>query len=355
MTNKILYVTKDKDVKNHHGKVQYSKTVPLKPLPKVSVQMDKGVRILLYIFYAILIYLFCQIFVPLLQFKIYIDWWHANGGKQYNNVFSIRQFAYYGNFRLYAIIGSLLSSGLTTIQNKSQYLFILSCMSTWGRYDETDENGFLLPIHICESIVVGEGYPTDTVGWKKKLETWGVPQDVTIANMNLNSELWEAEDNFLFHKYGIPQRSPFILSFQSGSAEGESHEVWYPTAFLIAVGINPTSQSQDSLYGGWWGFINTGLGTETASLGEIYRYLYGIESSQLPLNPTPPCSIWGDISTTLTTAATFAMAGAAFGPLGVVAGFAITGAGVGIGVGTAIGVAGAATKHGTKKCTGWKW
>ncbi len=350
MTNKILYVTKD--IKNRHEKVQYVKTKPkqLKPLPKVSVQMDKGVRIILYLFFALLVYLFCHIFVPLLQFKIYIDWWNSNGGKQYNNVFSIRQFAYYGNFRLYAIIDSLFSSGLTTIQNKSQYLFILSCMSTWGKYDETDDNGFLLPIHICESIIVKDNkytYPKDTVGWKKQLAIWGVPQNIVIVSdlvQALNSDEWEAEDNFLFHKYGIPQQSPFILSFQSGSAEGESHEVWYPSAFQIAVGINPTSQSQDSLYGGWWGFINTGLGTENASLGEIYRYLYGVESSQLPINPKPPCSAWGDVSSAFTTSATFAMAGAPFAPP--------VGAGVGLVFGLLVAGASIGVNRGTKKCEG---
>jgi len=316
-------------------------------IPEVRIHLGFWPRLSLYILGAILVYLIIQIFVPLLNFQIYIQWWNKNGGKKYKNVFSITQFAYYGSFRLYGIIGSLMSSGLTTIQNKSQYLFILSCITTWGKFDASDKTGFLLPVHLCESIVVGDDYPTTTDGWKDQLAKWGVPSDyVSTGELinHLDPKLWDVDRNFLLKKYGIFQDSPFILGFATGASADLSNNKLYPTAFLTAVGIDYKVGIQSSSYGGWWGFINTGLGTETPALGEIYRQLYSLEASQLPLTPTPKCSVSGEIGSILGTAASFSMAGAGIGqaPGAVIGGLA----------GLVVGLTTSGIKAGTKKCKG---
>ena len=345
MTGVVYVASRPPDKKKKNTNVAHTTTYVKKPtenskkpqITEVKVHYGFWARLLFYVGIAILIYLIFQTFIPLLQFKVYLDWWNKNGGKQYNNVFSINQFAYYGNFQLYAIIGSLMSSGLTTIQNKSQYLFILACISVWGKYDTSDDTGFLLPVRICSSIAVGDGYPDNTSGWKDLLDKWGVPQGITDIDQLLQKidyDKWKDDKNFLYHNYGIPPNSPFILSFQSGSAEGASQEVWYPDAFKIAVGINPMSGTQDAVYGGWWGFINTGLSTEKATLSDIYRYLYAQEDAQLPYNPKPKCSAWGDATSILGQMATFTMAGAAAGPYGPAAGLVLGAVVGGITIGT---------------------
>jgi len=346
--NKVSFVSKDANT---------SSQTPTGKIPEVRIHGVFWPRVFLYIFAGIFVYLLCQIFIPLLHFQIYIQWWNRNGGKEYKNVFSITQFAYYGSFRLYGIIGSLMSSGLTTIQNKSQYLFILGCITAWGKYDDSDKDRFLLPVHICGSIVVGDGYPTvaygvkdddgkDVKGWDDKLEDWGVPKgyaEISQLVDKLDPGKWNVDDNFFHTKYNIPQASPFILAFQSGANADTNGRPLYPGAFLTAVGINLMSKVQDNKFGGWWGFVNTGVATAAADYMAIYQYLYASDVPQILIEPTPKCSVSGEIGSILGTTASFSMAGAAFPPYGAIAG-AVAGLVVG---GLTSGI-----KAGTKKCKG---
>lgn len=330
----------------------------------VKIQRPWYIKILIYLSLAILIYLFFNIFTPLLNFSIYIQWWNRNGGKKYNSIFSIRQMAYYYNFLLYFYIGNLLGSGFRVFQSKSQVAFIMSMITTFGTYDsgsETDPSRFLLPRQICETIIPGSEedatqYPNNATDWRKQLAEWGYPNPddkTTTGNVpdilsKIDYNKWSAEGNgnFFYHQYNLPANSPFILSFFANSPSDPVIK-WSPSAFLIALGISPIVGGGNSPLGGWWGYAVFALQSEKdTSFADMVDYLYTQEQSQLVQSAPQKCdgkAAGGIIVGGIQSAATFAMAGSAGGGPGAI-------------IGGIFGfIFGSITSAGKHNCPGTKW
>lgn len=305
----------------------------------VKIQRPWYTKIIIFLLLAILIYLFFNIFTPLLDFSIYIQWWNRNGGKKYNKIFSITQMAYYYNFLLYYYIGNLLGSGFRVFQSKSQVAFIMSMITTFGTFDpgsETDPSRFLLPRQICETIIPGSDedanqYPDNIPDWKDQLTKWGYPDikdvggNVPSILSKLDSNKWSAEGNgnFFYHQYNMPITSPFIVSFFAGTPSDPIIK-WSPDAFPIALGISPIVGGSSTPLGGWWGYAVYALQSEKdTTFSNMVEYLYTLETGQLQPSKPQKCdksSIGPIAGGVVTTAATFAMAGSAGGPPGAIAG-----------------------------------
>jgi hypothetical protein len=301
-------------------------------IPIVQIKTPFWLKILLYLLFAILIYLAFELFLPLLKFQLYRSWWKKNGGNKYKQIFSINLLAYHQNFLLYYYVLSLTGGGDMTMTN-DQATFIFSMITNYGKYNDEDINGFLLPYNICENITVDIDPPTTAEDWKDLFTTWGYPNKdeysgsvdelLQYLGKQENQDKWtKSKNNFLWQRYYIYPQSPLLVSFFSGSYSGLQQEKWDPNAFLVAVGISPFRGGGTSSFpiGGWWGYCKYGV--STASFSNLTSYVYSTYSNQKDFKPAKKCkdSTLGFVGGILQGASTGAMAGAVAGPEGAFVG-----------------------------------
>jgi len=294
-------------------------------IPVVQIKTPRWLKILLFLLFAILIYLAFELFLPLLKFNLYRSWWKKNGGNKYKEIFSINLLAYHQNFLFYYYVLSLTGGGDRTMTD-DQATFIFSMITNYGKYDEEDPNGFLLPSNLCENITVDIDPPDNETDWKKLFNKWGYPDpehytgsvDDLLQRLNTKEVIdkWtKSEDNFLWNRYYIYPTSPFLVSFFSGSYSGLHQEKWDPTAFLVAVGVSPFRGGGTSGFpiGGWWGYCKYGV--STASFSNLTSYVYTTYFNQKDFTPKKNCkdSGLGIAGSVIQGISTGAMAGAPFG------------------------------------------
>jgi hypothetical protein len=218
----------------------------------------------------------------------------------------------FNGFSLGEKVLSLFLSEQAKIESVGIGVFMTQLFYSYAKINEEDEAGFLTPYNFCESIAVGTypdtsrpnipgnlpvwasdnkpdwdadtlneyNYPTQTSQWRYLLACWGAPQssgDMKDPNIQAFDDTWtNTEANFLWQKYGISWRSPFILSFMFNSYTDPNDVVeWTSDAFAFAVGLNVQTASDFGYNGGWWGYASNGLGSQKdLTLGYIYQNLY---------------------------------------------------------------------------------
>ena len=195
---------------------------------KWATTKDIFFNILIGILIALFVYLVLNIFVPILDFKVYFDWWKHYGGEKYNSIFSVTLLAYYLNFNLYYHIKLLSMSQSYEIRDQSWAYFIFNLL-TGGAKGIVSE-GQTIPKHICESIIIYDtpqelykgvtlnSWPTkigsinnyentdpNTWGWRELIQYWGkIKVDTTAETFTFDSTEWfnNHDDNF-FGKYWV--------------------------------------------------------------------------------------------------------------------------------------------------------
>ena len=308
----------------------------------VKVQLPFYYNLLFIVVWVFIVYAISQYLTALYFFRPYVKWWYDNGGKAYNRVFSIRQFAEFDYFRLGAWFNALFISEYAKIQSEGAGYFITSLIVGFARINDQDNIGFLLPKHFCQSIVVGDrkdrpnppewegqvdpetNYPITESAWRALLIQWGAPARRTDVP---DSVKWRNQpDNFLWQYYQIDVTSEFILSFVTNSISQQGDK-WFPFAFLIAVGINRTTGSTMGIDGGWWGFVRFGFQSEKdLTLSTIYNCLYGT-APYVPARARSCRGQWGSIvGSSLLSGAASTVGLLAFligtGPVGIALGVA---------------------------------
>lgn len=290
ISKNIIYVPK-------LGKDEYTTNNNNNKLPKrIPVSLPFYYNLLIVVIWILIVYSVLQYIMALRYFKIYIDWWNGNGGKKYNQVFSIQLFAEFDSFSLGARFKSLFVSENARIKSNGAGNFIINMIVAYAKFNETDNIGFLNPSHFCESIVVGppENYPKTKQDWLEKLKTWG-----GVANpSDQDIELWQSsEDNFFWTKYNINVNSPFIQSFIKGKIDQKME----PLGFLFAVGIDPSNgYSSLGINGGWWGFVRNGFETESnLTLETIYESLFATAPNIRPRQCNRTANILTNLGTSL--------------------------------------------------------
>ena len=307
----------EKRVKTEKAK----KAIQKNPSLALYDRLNKPVAIRLPLYVSLLfigIWLFIVICV-LFYFNAFINygdfrkWWNKNNGKQYKRVFSIDLWIQYQAFSLGYQFLALFYSEETHFQTSGEVEFLTQMMSTYAPLVpsvQTDKSlYFLMPFHICESIVVGTldnskyqgisgfenvqwsdttGWPVNTTGWNFLLQQWGVPQaqDGTIDN----NKWTNSSDNFLWNNYKLPAQTSFILSFMWNTKSDLYNNAWYPYAFPTAVGLNAITGQNIDYSGGWWGFCKYGFGTEKPSYQTIISVLYATEKLAPPPTSNNKCT-----------------------------------------------------------------
>jgi hypothetical protein len=277
-----------------------------KPIPVTLPWYLKYFFLLIWAFIATVLFMMLNAYI---QFSAQRKWWNKNGGKKYNKVFSINLLGQYVSFSLGYYIMSLFYSNDAKINTSGEKQFLIQMIARFGRLEPTDpDTYFMYPVHICESIVVGEltdhydisdgqwdenGWPNNESTWIKLLNKWGVPTEHDSSKIDNNK--WTTDpNNFLWQKYNLPLQTSFILSFMWGTAVSESKLPFYSQAFRSAVGLNKITYQNIDYSGGWWGFLKYGFGTEKdLSYGEIIRCLYEQEYVPAPPTDCDKGSIWG--------------------------------------------------------------
>lgn len=314
---------KDNGIKyvREKSKQELIKEKEQKQIKTVRIQYPFWAKILLFFFLAILIYFIFEIFLPLLKFNIYIRWWNKNGGKKYNDIFSITLLAYREKFLLYYYIGSLLG-GTDKTMNGDQATFIFSMITNFGKANESDTIGFLTPYNICENIAIDlDPIPKTEDDWKTLFKSWGYPDSfgsidevIQYIGRPENVKKWtDSKNNFLWNRYGIFNDSPFVLSWFTNSYTGlHNNEKWDPKAFSVAVGITPFNIGQALPIGGWWGYCKYGV--SESNFSNLASYIYSTYTNQKDFIPKKECKDAGlGIAGSLIQGfSTGAMAGAGF-------------------------------------------
>ena len=233
----------------------------------------------------VLVYLVFKIFTPILEFKVYIDWWAQYGGKKYPGCIDMVSLAYWQNFPLYYYIRNLSQSSTKKFESSSWVYFITSLM--FGGAIGIVPDGVVTPRAICESIipeyppsVEGKKWPTaifcpgkcddDPWGcWKCLISHWG---GVTISEDPKEFKFtakWTEEnpDNFFWNDYAMPIDSPMMEGFLTNWAEDVNGQPLYPDAILPLI-----SKKAGIASSGWWGFLQQLGGNVTYN--EIKRIVW---------------------------------------------------------------------------------
>lgn len=319
----ITYIAKkeepSKEKKTDPKKTQYvasskksSDQTSSSKIPQVRVILPWYVRFLFMGIWTFIVIVIVMMWNALNLFRTFRDWWNKNGGKKYNKVFSINLLAQYQNFSLGYFLWSLFTPVPAKIQSNGIAQFLINTISAYALLgpDDDKDTYFMMPSQMCENIAVGtldhgplgsgkgkdpapdvdwdwaetdgqvnNGWPVSVVSWQKLLHLWGVPLNKDESVTDDSQKKWQQDgnQNFLWHNYKLPLQTPFILAFMWNLAEDpdQSGTKWYEQAFLSAVGLNNTTSQEVGYYGGWWGMVKYGFGTEKdLSYAEINRILY---------------------------------------------------------------------------------
>jgi hypothetical protein len=283
------------------------------------------VIIMIFFFFCII-----QTIIVFLRYKVMIQWWNKNGGKQYKRVFSIQLLALFNGFKLGEKFYSLFLSEQASIPSTGIGVFMTNLYYSYAKINNEDQQGFLLPYNFCVSIAIGKSsqydkpsidtslsgndqssydpsdvqwtlndnyWPTNTPAWQLLLRSWGAYGSESDMGKDINErdKAWQVSNNFIWTNYLINYDSPFILSFMFNTYTDPNQAVeWTSNAFTIAVGINKETQSEYGYNGGWWGYATEGLSSQTdLTLGLIYQNLYSSVHYSPPNSNSCGGSDWG--------------------------------------------------------------
>lgn len=309
--NKIKFMAKPVNNPKGQKNTNTNNSGPVKVEQKWYI---KWFFLLFWILFVIFLTLFLQSF---LLYSLYTKWWKKNGGKEYSKVFSISLMAQFENFKLGYSVYSQFLPVEASFQSIGQAKFIQDMMMAYAFLDPDSDDPnlyFLLPVHLCESIIVGEipaiernklypgdqkqyyyddktGWPLDISTWKQVLYQWGA-RDAKGQGVEVKwNETYTS--NFLYHKYHFPVQSPFIVSFLTQSASDMGGQKWYPNCFATAVGLNYVTGTEVGYNGGLVGMVKYGFGEEDVSYATIVQYIFSQTEIQVNRNNKCSASKWG--------------------------------------------------------------
>ena len=233
-------------------------------------------RIVRYAIFTIIFYFILQLFLPILKFKIVIDWWKQGSVDDKGNPlkgsenFNIYSLAYWQYFSLYYHINVLLSSSLTALSD-ADVLFITSFI--YGQAKGIIQGGYFTPKMLCNTCVpddfdMTKVFDKDGNGsWKAYMQSaWGVSWDGT--NYNVDNDKWNAADNFLFQNFAIPANSPAVYGYITNRATAPDGTPIEPKALDAFFGMTTGISS-----GGILGYLQGHKG-ETYSYDSLSRELW---------------------------------------------------------------------------------
>jgi len=266
----------------------------------LQVRLPWYYNLLIIVLWVFIVFCVVEFVMARFRYLVYSKWWKNNGGNKYNKVFNIQLFAQFDSFYLGYWFLSLFQSGDAAIPSKGVARFINEMIITYAKINDQDEN-FLLPVNICETIIVGDrkgkdnppeeknkwdpetNWPQDMYTWKNLLKWWGMNTD---SQHPPNLDKWmAAPDNFFWQKYSINPLAPVLQAFMLGTYEFNG-VVWNPNALPIALGISPLSSGSEGIRGGWWGYVLYGFQTEKDL---SYQTIIDSIKSAVPLDLKPPC------------------------------------------------------------------
>lgn len=223
------------------------------------------------------LFMVSKIFTPLLDYKIYFDWWAQGDGNKYKGCVDLVSLAYYQEFKLYFYIRQLFISGMSSITSQAWVIFITSLIK--GKANTLVPGGILTPKMICETLVPdipmsnGRQWPATDSGWRQLFKEWGVAPIDKGTDTSYNARLWKNVDNFLYQQFSIPGDSVLIKGYILGIDKDKNGVTLYKTALepLLGTKADPAS-------GGWWGFLQ-GVG-DKLSYNDIWNIVW---AEDLPL------------------------------------------------------------------------
>lgn len=284
--------------------VAKTKTKPGEERPQrqrpVKVTLPWYYNLLIIILWVLLVFCVIEFIMARLRYIPYTKWWKNNGGDKYKKVFNINLFAQFDSFYLGYWFLSLFQSGDAAIPTKGVARFINDLIITYAKINDEDPL-FLLPVNICETIIVGDrkgkpnppdtknrwdpdtNWPADLYTWRSLLKSWGMNDDKETAP---DFDKWKAaSDNFFWRKYTIIPTAPVLQGFMLGTFEYDG-VIWNPNALAIALGFDPLSGGSVGIRGGWWGYVLYGFQTEKDL---SYETIIDSIRSSVPLAIKPPC------------------------------------------------------------------
>jgi hypothetical protein len=156
------------DVKRYQSKKIHEKQEKYKGLSAVQklqaeYAQDKGFRVLLpwyvkwlfILVWVFIVIVIVNIVIGLFHMETWLLWWKRYNGSKYKRVFSMTLLSEYNFFSLgYEIIKEFYSE-YTHIPTKGVGEFITNIIYSYGKINDQDPVGFLLPLQLCENIAVG--------------------------------------------------------------------------------------------------------------------------------------------------------------------------------------------------------
>jgi hypothetical protein len=243
---------------------------------------------LLYLIYLIVLYLFVQIFIPVLKFNTISNWWKLHDKDDlYSKQLDMISLAYWENFPLYYYLRILTTSERFRFESDSWVYFITSLIYGGGK--DLVPGGKVTPYNLVVSLVP-EGYKlSKTYGtidratdpktfsiaiWRDLITQWGAIKinDKGTKTYTFDLDTWKANpDNFLYHDWSIPIDSPIIKAFVTTWSTDEGGDPIYPSALEPLLGFKNGLSS-----GGWLGFLQAGSGFKDMGVFEIKRQVWAI-------------------------------------------------------------------------------
>ena len=241
---------------------------PEKSVEQPPAQQDWTQRMIRYVIFTIIIYLILQLFLPLLNFKIVIDWWKKGSvddkgrplpGSENLNIYSL---AYWQYFSLYYHINVLFSSELTTLST-ADVAFITSFI--YGSGKGLIAGGWFTPKMLCTTCVPDDFDMSKVTGkdgsinWRAYMQSaWGISWDG--SNYSVDNDKWNSPDNFLVYNFAMPSNSPAVYGYITNRATAPDGTPVVPKALDAFFGIRA-----GILSGGIMGYLK-------GHTGENYSY-----------------------------------------------------------------------------------